>query len=698
MRMFFEPDDEDGYASACEQLVRRFARWCEEHGEVGDPTAAESALDYRHRGTIDGRLGLWQARHVEEFLLNWLPRTLTELPGEPPADGPGALRALLRFLDATGLDDPRGEPLDVLERVIDAVSPGYAEAMTDRTRWGMAKFWTTTAAEQGVDIFDQRAMERFIERAQRGQVPYDEAVLEEIVRRHRLTGPAMVDRAEPQLPVTLPSKDELRAAAAAVPLMGQLASLAQWAGKDGRELTKLGRLKLADARELVALLSTGDRPGSPRTSADLPHLNVVFEWAKKARVVRPAKGRLFAVAKAQPLLKDPLALWLRAFEAFFELREALIGDRDGYRPTSMLFAVYEDLLPDILNTLYSIPHPMPWPRLRESTHLAYDTRFLLTGEELAQEQFWLRQADADLREVLEVLEQFGVITREQGMAHPAFLDLPAAPPAPALPPGMSPELAALLGPPAPDADAPRRAEELRGELTAGPVELIRLTDLGTHAVRLRLLAEGRNAPLVGELTHAPAAGLLGVLAEHYDPASARLELAAWTRTRGGPEAALAELVQAVRDTPWRTRAAALLDVLTIALPNGEGERLLRSLRGDSQLAPTALSVLTHREILHPDDLTGPESLLVLAESLLQLLEAGGEDATVDSLLSQGRSKASEAIAAAVASGHPDQAGLAALRSLADGPLRERSAQLGHLNAARARARRSTARSKGKRRR
>ncbi|MET8630956.1 hypothetical protein ABZW30_46000 [Kitasatospora sp. NPDC004669] len=113
-------------------------------------------------------------------------------------------------------------------------------------------------------------------------------------------------------------------------------------------------------------------------------------------------------------------------------------------------------------------------------------------------------------------------------------------------------------------------------------------------------------------------------------------------------------------------------------------------------APTSLSVLTHREVLHPDDLTGPESLLLLAESLLQLLEAGGEDAAVDSLLFQDRSKASEAVAAAIASGHPDQAGLAALRSLADGPLRERSALLGRLNAAR--ARRSTARSKGKGRR
>jgi hypothetical protein len=68
-------------------------------------------LDYRHRGTVDARLGLWPARHVEEFLPDWLPCTPTKLPGETSADSPGALRALLRHLRAAGLDDPRGEPL-----------------------------------------------------------------------------------------------------------------------------------------------------------------------------------------------------------------------------------------------------------------------------------------------------------------------------------------------------------------------------------------------------------------------------------------------------------------------------------------------------------------------------------------------------------------------------------------------------------
>lgn len=126
-----------------------------------------------------------------------------------------------------------------------------------------------------------------------------------------------------------------------------------------------------------------------------------------------------------------------------------------------------------------------------------------------------------LRDALDALERLGVLSREQGTADSAFLDMPQPPPAPMLPAGMPPELVVLLGAPTPDPDAPQRADELRKELIAGPVELIRLTDLGSRAVRLRLLAEGRDAPLVGELAHAPATGLLGILAEHYDPASAR---------------------------------------------------------------------------------------------------------------------------------------------------------------------------------
>ncbi|MET7905382.1 hypothetical protein ABZS86_29540 [Streptomyces sp. NPDC005355] len=698
MRMLFEPDAEE-FEAAAETLASRVEEWAREHDEAADAFVVQSALDYRHRGTVDGRLGLWRAPHAEGFLLGWLPRTLTVLPGQPVPAGPGSLLALLRYFDAVGLADPRGDGLTALERAVSCAAGEFGVRMADRTRWGPAKFWTVTATEQGVDIMDQAAMTRFAERARRGEVPYDRDALDAIMTRQMTAGPAQVERAEPQLPVALPEEDVMRERAAAVPLIGQLAGLAGWAGSEGRDLTKTGRLRLADARDLVRTLDTGDQADQVRTSAELPRLNLLFAWAKQARLIRVVKGRVHAVAKARPVLADPLALWERAVEAFFELRGPLLGGPDGYGATSMLFDVYQEVLPDVLNTLYSLPYPMPWPRLRDSVHLAYRMSFNFGGAPERERRAWLLDADHDLRHVLDVLQRLGAITREQGMADPVFLetalDEPLAAPRP--PAGMPAELAQLLGalPAAPDPEATARARELRAELASNPVELIRLTDLGTRSVRRRLLAQGRSAPLVGELAHAPAAGLLGVLAQEYDPEHAEAELAAWTAAHDSPEAARHLLMDAVRTTPFRTRAAALLDTLTTALP--DGAELLSSLRGDPELAPTALSVLTQRGALDHEDLTDTEAGLMVAESLLQLLDLGGEQALLEALLAQGRVEAETAIGAALVSGHPDQAGLEHLRRIADGPVRAKATQLGRLDAARARRGHSTTKKRKRRR-
>ncbi|MCX5422607.1 UPF0158 family protein [Streptomyces sp. NBC_00078] len=159
----------------------------------------------------DGRLGLWEPRHVEELLLGWLPETITELPGEERGDAPGTLRTLLRYLHAARLADPRGPALEDSLAAVDAVAELYPGAMADRSRWGLAKFWATAAAEQGVDVLDGAALQRFAERAQRGEVAYDQQALDMVMER-RLTGRALsgVARAEPQLPVVLPPDDALR--------------------------------------------------------------------------------------------------------------------------------------------------------------------------------------------------------------------------------------------------------------------------------------------------------------------------------------------------------------------------------------------------------------------------------------------------------------------------------------------------------
>ncbi|GGW81788.1 hypothetical protein FHS32_006462 [Streptomyces albaduncus] len=264
-----------------------------------DGFLAEAALDYRHLATADGRLGLWEPRHVEEVLLSWLPQQVTELPGEERADAPGTLRTLLRYLHAAQLADPRGPSLQDSLAAVDRVAIQHPVAMTDRTRWGLAKFWAMTAAEQGVHIQDGAAFQRFADRAQRGEVAYDQQALAAIMER-RLTGRALSDgaRAEPQLPVMLPPDDELRRRAEASTTVEQLRGLAEWAGQGGSPVTATGRLRMAEARELVDVLGTGDRIEGVRSSADLPRLGLLVEWAKKARLVRVVKGRLYRLLQA----------------------------------------------------------------------------------------------------------------------------------------------------------------------------------------------------------------------------------------------------------------------------------------------------------------------------------------------------------------------------------------------------------------
>ncbi|MFD4259703.1 hypothetical protein ACFWR9_19275 [Streptomyces sp. NPDC058534] len=170
MRMRFELDAEDEFEAACALLVGRVVRWAREHGLPVDGFTAETMLDYRHRATADGRLGLWEPGHVEELLLSWLPQQVTEVPGEERGDAPGTLRTLLRYLDAARLADPRGPSLQDSLAAVDKVAEQYPAMMADRSRWGLAKFWAITAAEQGVDILDGAALQRFTERARLGEV------------------------------------------------------------------------------------------------------------------------------------------------------------------------------------------------------------------------------------------------------------------------------------------------------------------------------------------------------------------------------------------------------------------------------------------------------------------------------------------------------------------------------------------------
>lgn len=660
MRTYFEPEEVEAFDAAKDLLTRRCTAWAGDRGDSVDLFALAAALDFRHHG-VDGRLGYWTVGLVEEFLLSHTPRTLS-ITAEDAAGLPRTLGLLMRYLHAAGLADPTGDRLADLETAITKASAEFSAAMADERNFGLAKFWLMTAMGQGVDPTDARAMDRFLGDVRDGRIDYDEEVLGHIAARHAREGGGRPERAVAQLPVTLPAEAELAAVAEHTPVVVRLRDLVGWVG-DGRALTTTGNVKLGDARELVTLLDTGDiidpRIGEQvfhtKSSADLPGLARVVELAKKIRLVRVVKNRLVRVAKAAPLLRDGLALWTAAFDALPTLDLLVTQNSWVAEHTRMLDGILDDVLPDVLNTVYGLPEPIPVIRLAESVWSACVEAFYLDTLDPAAATRWREGVGADLRRLLGVLADFGAVELTVGRPDPMYrADL--------APDEWEPDDAPLR----PDA----RDRLLRALAPdAGAVELVSLTPMAIRAVHARLLREGRYAPLVGELSHAEPAALLGMIAEHYSMETGEAEIAGWLAAHGGRERGVPLLLDGIRGCPFRTRVTAMLDVLAQATP--DRSTFLHGLRADRQLGPTVTHMLIDDGELTVDDLGPEEGLRAMTEQFIHLLELGGSDAAADALAQIPAAAAQDMVAAMVGSGHPDRVGLDELRALARTRLSQR---------------------------
>lgn len=111
--------------------------------------------------------------------------------------------------------------------------------------------------------------------------------------------------------------NDLEATAEKAQLTGQIRSFMIWLG-EGRKLTRTGRIGLADARQLVELLGTGDkidpeigsRVFQTKSSEELAYLTRLVEWMKAARLVRVTGTRLVPVKKNATLPSRPFDLVL----------------------------------------------------------------------------------------------------------------------------------------------------------------------------------------------------------------------------------------------------------------------------------------------------------------------------------------------------------------------------------------------------
>jgi len=473
VRTYYEIGDIDAYMAARELLLRRCGAWAGVNGLVMSLPLAGALLDSRHFSS-DGRLGYWTPAQVRRALLEWIPEKVTAPEGDLMA-APETLRTLLRYLDAQGLRDPRGAAIEGNEHAIDAVAKEFADAIGDHERYGMAKTVAMSARDRGVDIGDFKALDAFLADVRDGRLTLDEDLLGRALER-QLGRPAPgQERKFAQLPVRLQAPEVLAAAAERSKVVGQLRAFAEWLGPTGRALTPAGNVRPAEARELIALLGTGDEGLRFHSAAELPGLDLIVNWAKKARLVRKQGTRLVPVAKARPVLADVGALWQRAFEAAFDIGDAVCRPIWADEPPSPVRLLYDVIVPDVLAAIYSMDEPVPVARLAESVWEAIRARFDVDSLSPLSQMGLRGRVDNDLEHIFDAFASLGAVTSTHGVAGGVF----------------SEDLDEADGP-----FSGERAAALRERL-AEPGRLVSLTPLGTRAMRQAMLAEGREAGLVG---------------------------------------------------------------------------------------------------------------------------------------------------------------------------------------------------------
>jgi Plasmid pRiA4b ORF-3-like protein len=192
-------------------------------------------------------------------------------------------------------------------------------------------------------------------------------------------------------------------------------SFVGWVGA-GRALTQSGRVRLADLGELVILLDTGDLPDQQEarrritSSAELPELTAVVEWAKASRLVRVSKGQLVPVKKNMPLLDRPLELWAAMLEAFPRLGEVLCPP--GWAE-SLMRCHFREAIGALFEELYHRGGSIDVARACELAWEAVTALYFLEDAPEQHRTLWRKLNDRDVLHALKVLEHLGALRRNE---------------------------------------------------------------------------------------------------------------------------------------------------------------------------------------------------------------------------------------------------------------------------------------------
>ena len=592
VQLLIRDDDEAGFERARDWLLEGFGGWLRDERPLSPEAADEAvsdaglALDWKF-GYGDGHLGRWTAGEIAEFLLGWCPRKLSVSQEDCQAI-PGHIASFTDYLAAHGLLARGSAATAVLRAAATDATAEFVAGMGNPANFGMAKALFAGAAEYGYDATGEAGLAAWMERFNSLSDEEREAILPGSVLG--AGGPA-APRQRPLPQVVLPPPEVIEAAKAAAPVLGMFARLAGFAGA-GRRLTPNGNLTLADARELVTLLGTGDvmdprigaRVFRTRSSAELPRLRFVFAWAKKAGVVRVLHGKVVATKRGLALAGDLAGLFDKALDALLTAGPiAAQTPPDAWARWPEVDQVIDSMAVHLLIPLYMGGGRVP---LADITDLATNAITAAFHFELAPGELLTRHVGWSVARLADAMELAGVLRRTGASGDDSDLSL--------VRPG-------------------------------GDVEP---TPAGLAALRDRLVAAGYDAPVAGRLAGASAARLVTEI-DPADTLSSAAEVDAWLRSRN-PEQALAELADAARQISDPARRNIALAIMTDFGPES-AEPHIRQLAGERVTRGAALCWLADHGLLAERELHDPGDPEAFCDVLASLLLTTGPAALVDCL-------------------------------------------------------------------
>ena len=562
--------------TSVQELVEQFGRWFPGEPDPEELDNLDLMLTVRW-DYLSEQLCTWHEGDITELLLGVFPRKV-QSDASLLRDGPRVLERFLSFLEQSGR--LRGSGIYQVHAELADVAPKFAFAMTDASRFGLAKSLFASMSTEGVDMEDPRAVEQWIGDFNARSFSDRGAITDDVVA-------GLILPPEPEVvlpPVTLASEDELRRAATAAPLVVQVEALLAHVGPQGRPVTQTGALRLVDAKALASACGDDERlhrpahwRGEVRRMADLPGVTEAYLLAVAAELLDVSATRVRR-DPSQPGVADPLARSAALAAAALDLG-VFLGDAP-HRMEDLVDAVSGEL-PGVLSLLYRTGEPVAVEELagRLADGVGVDPAGSYEWEASTVRSYLERSFDRFER--LGMLERLGVHV-SPGRAH--------------------------LG------------------LVGEQVTSVRLTPLGVWWLQQTLVEFGFRAPVRGALAELGAGELCDGMVG-YSVEDGQAELRGWSQARGADEAAR-QLAALLADAEVTRRLFALhvLDEVPGA------EQAVRPLLDDPAARPYARMWLQSRDLdVAGSYLNADDELLLFVDTAGMLVELGAGDELVQQL-------------------------------------------------------------------